>query len=192
MFGSLFGKRKKKKSDFKPSVLDDGSIRSARIDDVVVITAFSPSSEDAYLIVEKIDRYESAFGKWYEITAAEGERQVAITWSDDDGISITVSEQDEPMGLGAVGIEYDDLVRLDNEQSIENYVTYEGENYFYKNSYEVYYFKDSRGEGDGFYLWEFGNNDHDKALSVIKWEGMPFEVYTSKGVSEHLVSVYKK
>ena len=173
MFKSLFGRRKKK----RPVDRADATIRSAGVGDVVVITGFSPTYEDAYFLIEGVHRYESPFGVWQELTGVDGDRRVAIEWSDEDGLSISVTEQAAPTGLAAVGLTDDDLVRLDQEQSIDNFITYEDQKYLYRNSYEVYYFKDNRGEGEGFYMWEFVGEDRGKVVSVVKWEGMPFEVY---------------
>ena len=84
------------------------------------------------------------------------------------------------------------MERLDDEKSIDNHITFEGERYGYKNSYEAFLFKDDKGEGDGFWIWEFISDDLKKIVSVVKWGDMPFEVYTSAVISPDLVSVYKK
>ena len=192
MFRSLFGKGKKGRSSDTGSSQPDESIRSAGVADVVVIAGFSPTFEDAYFIIEAVSRYESAFGKWHELIGVEGDRRVAIDWSDGDGLFISVSEQEEAMGLGSVGLNDDEMVRLDESHSIDNFINYEGEAYYYRNSYEVYYFKDNSGEGEGFYTWDFSNEDRKRMISVVKWEGIPFEVYASVAVSPNTVSVYKK
>ena len=41
-------------------------------------------------------------------------------------------------------------------------------------------------------MWEFGSEDEERGISVVKWEGMPFEVYASVAVSPHVVRVYSK
>ena len=192
MLDSLFGRRKKRRPSASGSPQPDETIRSAGVGDVVVISGFSPTYEDAYFLIESVSRYESAFGKWYELRGADGDRKVGIEWSDGDELFISVTEQDEPMGLATIGIDHDELVRLDEEQSLDNYITYEEKRYLYRNSYEVYYFTDNAGQGEGFYLWEFSNEDRDRMISVVKWEGMPFGVYTSVTVSPALVNVYKK
>jgi hypothetical protein len=192
MFRSLFGKGKRKRPSGSRASTADDTIRSAGVGDVVVMTGFSPTYEDAYFIVEAVARYESPVGKWYELTGVDGDRRVGIEWSDDDGLFISVTEQDEPKGLGSLDITNDQLVSLDDEQSIDNRVTYEGEMYAYRNSHEVYYFKDNRGEGEGFYSWEFVSEDRQKMVSVVKWEGMPFEVYASVVVSPNIVRIYKE
>lgn len=189
MFRSLFGGKKKRDSD-KPA--PDETIRSAQVGDVVVINGFSPTLEDAYFIIENVNRFEAPFGKWFELMGVDGERRVAIEWSDNDGLYIAVNEQDGPMGLAVIGIDEDALVQLDEQHSIDNSVTYEGEDYFYRNSYEAHYYKDNQGGGEGFYLWEFGTENGEKTAAVVKWEGMPFEVYASVVVAPEIVSLYKK
>ena len=190
MFRSLFGERKKKRRSRSDSSPLDETISSARVGDVVVISGFSPTLEDAYVVTEKLNRYEGAVGKWYDLVGSDGDRRMTLEWSDDDDLSVCV--QESPMGLSGLDLTHDKLVRIDQEQSVDNYVVYEGEQYHYRNSYEVFRFEDHGDEGEGFYLWEFFTKDRQKSISVVKWEEMPFEVYASEALSTSLVSVYKK
>jgi hypothetical protein len=187
MFRSLFGKRKK--DEPAPS---DTSIRSARPGDVVVVSGFNPLLEDAFFIVESRSRFESPFARWHELVGSEEDRHATIDWSDDDGLFVTISEQTDPMGLQSIGLEYDDMVRLDEENSIDNFVIVDGEKYGYQNSHEATYFKDDGKEGVPFYMWEFVSEDRKKLLSVSKYEGMPFEVYISEVIDPERVSVFKR
>ena len=45
-------------------------------------------------------------------------------------------------------------------------------------------------DGAGFYLWEFAGED--KALSIDKWEGAPFQAYMSEVLSPDSFTVYKR
>ena len=191
MFRSLFGKGKKRRPSDSASSPDE-TIVSVRVGDVVVISGFSPTLEDAYVITEKVNRYESPVGKWYDLVGSDGDRRMTIEWSDDSDLSIFVSMQEAPMGLSGIGLTEDELVRMDKEQSIDSYIDYEGERYFYGNSYEVLRFEDRGDEDEGFYLWEFFTRERERTISVVKWEGMPFEVYSSEALSPDQVSVYKK
>ncbi len=192
MFRSLFGGKKRRRASGSESSRADESIGSARVGDVVVISGFSPTLEDAYVVTEKINRYESSVGKWYDLVGSDGDRPIALEWSNDGGLTIFVSTQGSPMALSAVGLTDDELVRMDKEQSLDNFLEYEGERYFYSNSYEVFRFEDDRDEGEGFYLWEFFTAGRDNTIAVVKWEGVPFEVYASEELSPDLVSVFKK
>ena len=192
MVGSWFKRRKRRRTAGGESARPEETIRSAAMGDVVVISGFSPNSEDAYFIVEKVARYESPAGKWYELTGVDGDRRVGIEWSEDDGLMISVSEQDAPMALESVGLSYDELVSMDEEQSVERQIAHDGQRYFYRTSHEVYYFGENTDKGHPFYIWECLSEDHGGILSVVKWESMPFEVYASKVISPDLVTVYKK
>ena len=63
MFRSLF-RKKKKASGEEPA---DDSIRAARVGDIVFIPGFWDTGDDAYLIVEEINRLESAYGESREV-----------------------------------------------------------------------------------------------------------------------------
>ena len=106
---------------------------------------------------------------------------------------MTASDNRRPVGLSSIGLDEEDLLRLDEENSIDNYITVEGQRYTYRTSSEALYFKDNRGEveGEGFYLWEFMSEDELRVWSVSKWEGMPFEAYFSEVISPDSVSLYK-
>ena len=190
MLRSIFGRKKKKASGDKPA---DDSIRAARVGDIVFIPGFWDTGEDAYLIVEEINRLESAYGKSHEVIGVDGDRHASLEWTDSGGLHISATTQERPFGLSAVGLDYDTLAAWDEDKSIENSIEYEGHIYFYHNSYEVLHFKgDSDVEEDGFWIWEFIRDDEEGAVTVIKREGLAFEVYSYDNVSPHLVTVYKK
>lgn len=189
MFRSLFGK-KRRSQDGTPQA--DDSIRTAVVGDVIVIPGFSPTFEDAYFIVESKNRLESAYGRSYEIIAVDDDRRVSMEWVEDEDASISVTEHDNPMGLSAISVDESTLSRWDDNKSIENFVEYAGEKYFYRNSHEVYYYKSESSEGEGFWIWDFGSEDEQRGISVVKWEGLPFEVYATVAVSSHVARVYRQ
>ena len=185
MLRSLFGKGRKKPSGEVPS---DDSIRSARIGDVVFIPGLWETGEDGYLLVERITKLESGYGESFELSVVDGERRASVEWSDHDGLHVSAVLQDRPIGLSAVGLDYDTLVAWDEHKSLENSIEFDGHRYYYRNSYEVRYNEDD----EGFWLWEFVREDEEGGVSVVKWEGLPFEVYVSIAVSPHVVTVYHK
>ena len=187
MLNSLFGRRKKRPTGKAPA---DDSIRSARVGDVLFIPGMWETGEDAYLIVEQISNLKSAYGESHELVGVDGERRATIEWSDHDGLYISVVLQDRPIGLSAVGLDYETLVAWDERKSLENSIEFDGHSYFYRNSYEAFY--ERGGEHEGFYTWEFIRDDDEGAVTVVKWEGLPFEVYASVTISPHLVTVYHK
>ena len=187
MFNSLF-RRKKPKND-APT---DDSIRSARVGDVVYIPGLWETGDDAYLIVEQVGTLESDYGESHELAGVDGDRRATIEWSDQDGLHISVTEQDRPMGLSEVGLEYDTLVAWDDHKSLDNAIEYNGRTYHYRNSYEAFHRSSGASDSEGFYVWEFVRDDDEGSVTVVKWEGLPFEVYASESVSPHVVMVYHR
>lgn len=201
MFRSLFGRGKKRRGRGGDAPPDD-SIRSARVGDVVFIPGMWETGEDAYLVVERVNRLKSAFGEARELETADGARRASVEWSEDeDGLHVSVTPQGRAMGLSALGLDYDTLVAWDASQSIENSVRHDGRVYYYRNSYETLYYKghdpdgkanDDYDDWEGFYVWEFGREDDGGSVTVVKWEGKPFEAYVSVAVPAHSVTVYHK
>ena len=190
MLDKVFRRRGKKARPESSSLGD--SIAGSAVGDVFTIDGLSIEYDDSYFIIEKLSRYESPSGKSFEAVGADGEKKLWVQWSDDGGLHITVMTDDRPTGLKALGIAEADLVRMDEEHSIDNYITYEGTRLHYRNSSEAVYFEDNRGDGEGFYLWEFAGEDDSKVVAVAKYEEIPFQVYVSEVVSADSVSLYKR
>ena len=191
MFRPLFGRKTKSRPSPSRNLSLSDSIKDARTGDVFTIQGLSLEYDDVYFFIEKIDRYENASGVWYEITGADGDNQVWVEWSQGDKLFVTATDNRRPVGLSSIGLTEAELIRLDEENSIDNFIDVEDERYFYRASSEAIYFKDNGGQGDGFYLWDFISEDERRVLSVTKWEGLPFESFFSEVISPDNVTLYK-
>ena len=189
MMRSLFGRGKKKRDPVAPA--PDESIRAARLGDVLTINGFSVEYDERLFFIERIHRYSSSADTWHELLCVEGDDRLWIDWTDGRELSVTVTEDTGPAGLTATGLTEDDLIQLDEEHSIDNYVTIDGDNYYYRNSAEVLFFRDSKGPGDAFYQWDFLKDQGDMALTITKWEGRPFEVVFSESIAPESISLYQ-
>ena len=189
MLRSLFGRGRNRREPVAPA--PDESIRSARVGDVLTISGYSVEYDDRLLFIERIHRYSSPSGTWYELLCVEGDARLWIDWTDGHELAVTVTEDTGPSGLTATGLTEDDLIQLDEEHSIDNYVTIDGDNYYYRNSAEVLFFQDNRGPGDAFYQWDFLREQGDLALTITKWEGRPFEVVFSEPIAPESITLYQ-
>ena len=189
MLRSLFGRGKKRREPVGPA--PDESIRSARVGDVLTISGYSVEYDERLFFIERIHRYSSPSDTWYELLCADGDTRLWIDWTDGRDLSVTVTEDTGPMGLTGTGLTEDDLIQLDEEQSIDNYVTIDGDIYYYRNSAQVLFFQDNRGQGDAFYQWDFSKEQGDAVLTVTKGEGRPFEVVFSEGISIESLNLYQ-
>lgn len=189
MLGSLFGrKRKKPLADASASE----NIRDAEKGDVFTVTGHDLEYEDAYFVVEQVNRYSSAAGTWREALGADGESKVWVSWSEEAGTQyVTVCPDDRPVGLEALGLGEADMIRLDDEQSISNYVTVDGADFYYRFSAETTLYEGGAG-GQAFYMWDLVSEDDARVLTIDKWEGLPFRARFSDVVPPESITLYKQ
>ena len=190
MVRSFFGRRKRKRGAGSGPAQDE-SIRVAKVGDVVSIQGLALEYDDLYFFVERIHRYSSDGDTWYELTCVDGDTHIWIDWTAGYDLFITATDDPDPTGLASIGLTEDQLIELDEENSIDNRIEVEGDLYYYKNSSEVMFYQDNRGRGKGFYHWDFIREDGDRALAVSKWEGRPFEVAFSEVIAPNRITLYK-
>lgn len=191
MLRSLFGKGKKRKGAGATSPAQDDSVRAAKIGDVLSVQGFSLEYDDLFFYVEKIHRYTSAADTWYELTCVDGDAHIWIDWTDGYDLFVTATDDPDPVGLAGIGLTEEQLVELDEENSLDNSIEVEGDRYDYRNSSEVTFYQDNRGQGKEFYHWDFLREDGDRVLSVSKWEGRPFEAVFSDVIAPESIKLYK-
>ena len=190
MFRSLFG-RGKRRRDRRPSELRDDSVRAAMVGDVVTIAGLGLEYEDCYFFIERRHRYTTGPDSWYELECADGETRVWVEWTDGYDLSVSATGNPDPIGLDGIGLTEDDLIQLDEQHSIDNFINVDGQEYRYRNSAEVFFYRDCSGPGEPFYHWDFLSDDGLRILSITKWEGRPFEVVFSEVLSSDSVTLYQ-
>lgn len=179
------------KSAAAPVDLASLSIRDARRGDMVTVRAAAPDFDDLTFEVEQIHRYESGSEKWYELQGRSPHGLVCLEWYEDDGLEISLVLGKSNHRIEALGLTEDDLVRMDDEQSSSNSVEHEGTKFHYEASGEIGFFEDGRGEGEGFYCWEFSSPDGKRGLCIEKWEGEAFEALFSTSIAPSDVTLYR-
>jgi hypothetical protein len=198
---SLFGKGKKKGATPAGGSLRDDSIRAARVGDVVSISGLRLEYDDVYFFIEEIHRYEihrpeihqyaSETETWYQALCVDGDTKVGIDWTDEPEFMITATVDPDPVGLGSIGTTEEELIHLDEEYSMDNYIEIEGDKYYYRNSSKATFYRDDRGQGEVFHHWDLEQEHGDHFLFVSKWEGEPFEATFSQVISPDRIVLYK-
>ena len=191
MFGRLFRGREKVKPNTSYSEFED-RIQNAQIGGVFTVTGLELEYDEAYFFIEKKNLYRNSNSEWWEVLGVDGDKRVWMEWSTQEPEFVVTRLDSRPIGLDTLGLSEDDLIRMDEKHSIDSTILYEGTTYHYVNSCEAFYFEDGNGEGNGFYMWEFSREDEAKILSMVKWEGVPFQVYINDVISAEQIKVYGK
>ena len=185
--------KKVKKSPPPPPQMDLSSlsITDARLSDSISVAGQGDDYDDLDFVVDRKNRYESGDEKWYELSGKYKGRRVYVEYDEGDELEVTVNLARTSLTLSDLGLNEDDLTRMDEEQSTSNGLEYNGERWQYMLSQKIGYFQDDRGEGEGYYSWSFQNQDGRRVLFIDKWEGKPFEGGLAEVVDQNDVTVYR-
>jgi hypothetical protein len=166
-------------------------VTDARMGDSISVLAAGDDFEDLDFVVDRKNRYESGNEEWFELSGMYKGRRVFVEYYEDDEVEVSVNLGREKPLLSDLGLTENDLIRMDEERSTSNGFEYDGQPWRYVSSQEVGYFKDGRGDGEGYYCWDFRSEDGKREIFVEKWEGEPFEGGIAGIVNPNDVKVYR-
>jgi hypothetical protein len=99
-----------------------------------------------------------------------------------DGRTLTLDE---------FGLSEDDLASMDERQNPADFFDFENKFWLFRWSREVGLFHRDQPLGNGFYCWEFQEQDGDRFLQIRKYEGEPFAAFISNKVNPGDVTVFR-
>ena len=187
----LFRKNKKSPSPRFERDLSNLIITDARQGDSVSVMGAGDEFEDLDFVVDRRNRYESDDETWHELSGLYKGRRIFLEYSEDDEVEVTLNLSRQELKLSDLGLTEDELSRMDEEQSASNSLTFEGQVWHYAISREVGYFRDGRGEGEGYYTWTFESEEKKRELFIEKWEGEPFKAGVASVVNPNDIKVYR-
>ena len=159
--------------------------------DVVTLNGGGDEYHDLSFDIDRINRYESSGLEWFEHSGLYNGRRIYIEVKKDDFVESFVDLAKNAPALGDLGLAEDDLIRMDESQDRSESIEFQGHTFRYHDSQEVGYFEDSRGDGEGYYTWEFREVDGERVITVEKWEGEPFEVRIARKVNPNDFEIYR-
>lgn len=165
------------------------SVAAAAVGDNISIRGAGDDYADLDFTVDRKNRYDSGH-EWFELSGRYNGRRIYVEVSEDDELEVTVDLGRVEIALGDLGLSEDDLIRMDETQDQSESFDYDGSTWRYKSSREIGYFKDDGAEREGYYSWDFQEQDGERILSVEKWEGEPFDVCLARRVNPDDVQVF--
>jgi len=181
-------KSKVKQPSLESSSLANPTIKDARSGDTIILSGASENYEDVSFTVDRVNRYEVDSDSWYELSGLWSGKRIFLEWCEDDELEVGIQRK-TGLGIEDIGITEEDLTRMDDQRSRSNFIEYDGQKWYYRESSEVGYFKDDGPEGEGFYMWQFESDDFQ--LFVEKYEADPFDVGISEKINPSRIKVFR-
>jgi translation elongation factor P/translation initiation factor 5A len=133
--------------------------------------------------VEEMNRYAEGEGGpekyvWYELKLrclVSGSTRY-LEWEEDDELETWIFS--DKARLDEIGIDSDDLWRMDDDEEGSFVCKIDRQKYFYDESDHARFFRGSKGEPTQYYYWDFLNGAENKAVGVEKWDDGSFMAMT--------------
>ena len=165
--------------------------QDARVGDAISISGAGDKMEDLDFTVDRTTWITAGSRQWVEIAGPYRERRVSLRVGGDEEVEVSIHNDPRKITLEDLGVSEDDLAQMDERQNTADSFEFDGKTWLYVISREVQAKRSDRSATDGFYYWEFRQQDGAGILGVRKEQSEPFAVTLFTGIQPGDVTVYR-
>jgi hypothetical protein len=165
--------------------------QDARVGDAISISGAGDNMEDLDYTVDRSTSITAGSRQWIEIAGPYKERRVTLRVGGDEEVEVSIHNDPRKITLEDLGLSEDDLAQMDERQNTADSFEFDAKTWFYVISREVQAKRSDRPQADGFYYWEFRQQDGAGILGVRKEQSEPFGVTLFAGIQPGDVTVYR-
>jgi hypothetical protein len=166
-------------------------ITAARLGDALSVAGAGPDFSDLDFTVNRCDHLEAGSRRWLELSGDWRDRRVYLEVHNDVSPEVFGNFDGRKITLDELGLAEDDLAQLDSRQNSSDFFDYDGKFWLYRFSREMGVFSDGKDTGQGFYAWQFQEQDGKRFLNIRKYEGEPFAAAIWIKIEPADITVYR-
>jgi hypothetical protein len=149
-------------------------VTDARIGDALSVSGAAPDFSDLDFTVDRCDQLEAGSRRWIELSGSWRDRRVYLEVHNDAEPEVFSNFDGRKITLDELGLAEEDLSQIDSRQNPSDFFDFEGKFWLYRSSREIGVFTQGRTPGQGFYSWQFQEQDGKRFLHIRKFAGEPF------------------
>lgn len=149
-------------------------VTDARVGDVLSVTGAGEDFSDVDFTVDRLDVYEAGSRTWRVLSGTWRNRRVFIEVHNEETVLVMGNFDGRTITLDEVGLSEGDMAELDSRQNPTDFVDFEGKFWLYRFSREMGVFSAGHSTGQGFYAWQFAEQEGKRFLAIRKFQGEPF------------------
>ncbi len=189
---TMFFKKSEPERPVKPQQdLANLKIDGANVGDSISITGAGEDFTDVDFTVDHRKQYEAGRKQWFELSGMFRERRVYVEVFSDEEIEVRAALDGKKFTLDQLGLAEEDLAAMDERQNPSDSFEYDGAVWMYRASREVGEFREGQSVGNGFYRWDFQEENGKRFLYVKKPQGEPFAATVLRVLNPGDISVYR-
>ncbi len=189
---TMFFKKSEPERPAKPQQdLANLKIDSATVGDSVSIAGAGEDFTDIDFTADHRKQYEAGRKQWFELSGMFRERRVYLEVFSDEEIKVRGALGGKKFTLDQLGLAEEDLSAMDERQNPSDSFEYDGAVWMYRASREVGEFRDGQEIGNGFYRWDFAEENGKRFLYVKKPQAEPFTATVLRELNPGDITVYR-
>jgi hypothetical protein len=165
--------------------------QDARVGDSISVSGAGDNMEDLDFTVDRSTWVTAGSRQWVEIAGPYKVRRVVLRVGGDEEIEVAIHNDPRKVTLEDLGLSEDDLAQMDERQNTADSFEFDGKTWLYVISREVQAQRSDRPQADGYYYWEFREQDGAGIVAVRKEQSEPFTVTLFAGIQPGDVTVYR-
>jgi hypothetical protein len=165
--------------------------QDARVGDAISVSGAGDNMEDLDFTVDRTTWITAGSRQWVEIAGPYKERRVALRVGGDEELEVSLHNDARKVTLEDLGLSEDDLAQMDERQNTADSFEFDNKTWLYVISREVQAQRSDRPQADGFYYWEFRQQDGSGIMAIRKEQGEPFAVTLFAVIQPGDVTVYR-
>ena len=164
----------------------------ARSGDVISIAGMGDNMTDLDFTADRSTGFQAGARNWFEVSGMYRERRVAMRVANEDEIEVHLHNDPRKLSLEDLGVSEEDMAAMDERQNPADSFEFDNVVWLYRQSTEATARRDDQPQAQGFYYWEFREQNGGRLLTARKGQGEPFAVtmYTKVPVAD--VTIYRK
>jgi hypothetical protein len=164
---------------------------NAKPGDTISILGGASDFSDLDVTLDRRSAYESNGRRWIDLSGEFRGNRVYLEVHRHPDLEVMGLLDPRRLNLVDVGLSEDRLADLDRLQDPSQTIGFENKLWNYDSSYEIGYFENEQGDGEGLYRWLFREPSGPRFICIEKWEGQPFDVRLAARVKPSDITVYR-
>jgi len=163
----------------------------ARPGDSISISGVGDDMTDLDFTADRSTWVQAGARQWSEVSGPYKGRRVSMRVSNNEEIEVAVHTDPRKLTLEDLGLSEEDLGQMDERQNTADNFEFDGRNWLYVLSREAQAKRSDLPQPEGYYYWEFREDNGPSLLAIRKSEGEPFTITLFYGIPAANVTIYR-
>jgi hypothetical protein len=164
----------------------------ARTRDVIEIAGAGDDMSDLNFTADRTTTFQAGSRNWFEVSGPYRDRRVMMRVANEEELEVALHNDARKVGMADLGLSENDLSEMDERQNPADCFEFDSRMWLFRQSADATSRRDDQPQSQGFYYWEFREQDGNRFLTIRKPQGEPFAItlYTIVPVAD--VTIYRQ